>query len=57
MGHVNANTVVRQFKKSFDEATLNALGKATRLCRREREATPSRLMLSLLQAFAGERLG
>jgi len=57
VGQMNASTVVRQFKRSFDEKTLNALGKATRLCRREREATPYRLMLSLLQAFAGARLG
>jgi len=54
---MNASTVVRQFKRSFDEKMLNALGKASRLCRREREATSYRLTLSLLQAFAGARLG
>lgn len=53
---MNANTVVRQFKRSFEESRLNALGKATRLCRRERDATPYRLMMSLLQAFAGSRV-
>ena len=53
---MNASTMVRKFKQSFDEKALNALGKATRLCRRERDATPFRLMLSLLQAFGCGRL-
>jgi hypothetical protein len=44
--------VTRQFKRTFDEASLNELGKATRLCRREREATPYRLMLALVESFA-----
>lgn len=53
---MNASSMVKKFKQSFDESTLNALGKATRLCRRERDATPFRLMLSLLQAFGCARL-
>lgn len=53
---MNASMMVKKFKQSFDERTLNALGKATRLCRREREATPFRLMVSLLQAFGCGRL-
>ncbi len=56
MGHVNATTVARQFKRCFDEQSLNELGKATRLCRREREATPYRLMLSLIESFAAGSL-
>lgn len=52
MGHIDASTVVKQFKRTFDESSLNELGKATRLCRRERDATPYRLMLALIQAFA-----
>jgi hypothetical protein len=44
--------VTRQFKRTLDESTLNAMGKATRLCRREREVTPWRLMVSLIEAFA-----
>ena len=48
--------MVRQFKLTFDEASLNELGKATRLCRREREATPYRLMLTLVEAFASGSL-
>jgi len=49
---IEASTVSRQFKRSFDEGSLNELGKATRLCRRERDATPYRLMLTLVEAFA-----
>lgn len=56
MGRINANTVVRQFKRIFDEASLNELGKATRLCRRERQATPYRMMLALIESFAAGRL-
>lgn len=52
MGHIDASTVVKQFKRTFDESSLNELGKATRLCRRERDATPYRLMMALVQAFA-----
>ena len=37
---IDTRTVVNQFKRSFDEATLNALGKRARLCRRERVVTP-----------------
>lgn len=52
MERIEANTVTKQFKRAFDEASLNELGKATRLCRREREATPYRLMLTLIASFA-----
>ncbi len=52
MGRFDANTVTKQFKRVFAESSLNALGKATGLCRREREVTPWRLMLSLLEAFS-----
>ena len=52
MERFEISTVTRQFLRSFSEASLNELGKATRLCRREREATPFRLMLALLESFA-----
>jgi hypothetical protein len=52
MERIEASTVTKQFKRTFDEVSLNKLGKATRLCRREREATPYRLMLTLVEAFA-----
>jgi hypothetical protein len=48
--------MVRQFKRSFDESSLNELGKATRLCQREREATPYRLMVTLIEAFSSGKL-
>jgi hypothetical protein len=49
---IQASTVVRQFKRTFEEQSVNRLGKATRLCRRERVATPFRLMLALIESFA-----
>jgi hypothetical protein len=48
--------MTKQFKRTFDEASVNELGKATRLCRREREATPYRLMLTLIESFASGTL-
>lgn len=56
MERIEASTVVKQFKRTFDESSLNELGKATRLCRREREVTPWRLMLSLIEAFSSTTL-
>ena len=52
MEHMEISTVTKQFKRTFDEASLNELGKSTRLCRREREVTPYRLMLALIESFA-----
>ena len=52
MGRIEISTMVKQFKGTFDEASLNALGKATRFCRREREATPYRMLVTLVEAFA-----
>ena len=52
MGRFNASTVTRQFKRTFRERTVNEMGKAARLCQREREVTPWRLMLSLVEAFS-----
>ncbi len=37
---IDTRTVVNPFKRSFDEATLNALGKRARLSRRERVVPP-----------------
>ena len=56
MGRIDASTVTKLFKRTFDESALNELGKMTRLCRREREATPYRLMLALIQSFASGKL-
>ncbi len=51
------STMTKQFKRTFNEQALNELGKATRLCRREREATPYRPMLTLIKSFATGTLG
>jgi hypothetical protein len=45
--------MTRQFKRTFGEQTLNELGKMARFCRRERQVTPFRLALSLIESFAG----
>lgn len=49
---MRANTVTREFRRSFDEDSLNELGKATRLCQRRRDFAPFRLMLTLAEALA-----
>lgn len=49
MERIEINTVTRQFKRTFDERSLNELGKRTRLCQRERTVTPFRLALSLIR--------
>ena len=56
MGRIEASTVTKQFKRTFNESTLNAMGKAARLCQREREVTPWRLMLTLIEALSSARV-
>ena len=56
MERMKVSTVTRQFKRTFDEGTLNELGKRTRLCQRERTVTPFRLALSLIEVFASPRV-
>ncbi len=53
MERIEASTMTRQFKRTFGEQTLNELGKMVRFCRRERQVTPFRLALSLIESFAG----
>jgi len=48
----NACKMINQFKRSFNEAALNELGKLVRFCRRERVVTPQRLAVSMIEAFA-----
>jgi hypothetical protein len=43
--------MVRLFKRTFAAHALNELGKQTRLCRRERQVTPFRLALSLIECL------
>ena len=48
----HSSKVVRQFKRTFSETALNALGKSLRFCVREREVTPHRLALGLIEVLA-----
>ncbi len=52
MGHTQVSKLARQFKKMFCEPGLNALGKAIGFCKRERDITPYRLCLGLVEVFA-----
>jgi len=52
MERIKANTITRQFKRTFGQETLNELGRISRFCRRERTVTPFRLALSLIETFA-----
>ena len=52
MEQLETSTVTKQFKRSFGEAALNELGRISRFCRRERQVTPFRLALSLIESFA-----
>jgi len=56
MEHKHSTTVVRQFKRTFCKEALNQLGKAMRFCVREREVTPYRLALGLVEVFASARV-
>ena len=44
--------VTQQFKQVFSEPRLNDLGKAVGFCQRQREITPYRLVLSLLNSLS-----
>lgn len=44
--------VTRQFKQVFSESRLNELGKSVGFCHRQREVTPYRLVLSLLNGLS-----
>lgn len=52
MERSQVSTVTRQFKRSFGEETLNELGRESRFCQRERQVTPFRLALSLMESFS-----
>jgi Transposase DDE domain len=56
MAQISTRTMVNQFKCSFSETALNALGKRVKLCRRERIITPHRLALAMVEAFATAEL-
>ncbi len=48
--------LAKQFKKTFCEAGLNALGKAVGFCKRRRDITPYRLCLGLVEVFAAGKV-
>ena len=52
MEQSKASTAVRQFKRTFGEESLNDLGRMCRLCHREREVTPFRLAISMIESFS-----
>ena len=56
MERMEINTIIEQFKRTFDEHALNDLGKRTQLCQRERTVTPYRLALSLIEVFGAGRV-
>ncbi len=56
MGHTQVSKLTRQFKKTFCEAGLNALGKAVGFCKRKRDITPYRLCLGLVEVFAAGKV-
>jgi hypothetical protein len=53
MEHHQISMVSRQLKRTLDKEALNDLGRATRFCRRERDITPFRSAVSLIESFAG----
>jgi len=53
MEHHQINMVSRRLKRVLGKRALNDLGRATRFCRREREITPFRLAVSLIESFSG----
>jgi hypothetical protein len=56
MERKHISTVARQFKRTFSQQALNGLGKSIRFCMREREITPYRLALGLIEVFARARV-
>ena len=56
MGHARVSKLVKQFKRTFSEPALNALGKAVGFCKRKRDITPYRLCLGLIEVFADSKV-
>ncbi len=48
--------LAKQFKGLFAASVLNAMGKAVGSCKCEREITPYRLCLELIEVFAAGRI-
>ncbi len=56
MEPLNINKLTQQLKQILSEEILNKLGKQTRFCKREREISPFRLTLGLVEAFACKKI-
>src|SRR5947208_16609630 len=56
MDHGQLSMVADKFQWVFSESLLNACGKDTKFCRRERTITPFRLGLALTAACASQRV-
>ena len=56
MDHGQLSMVADKFQWVFSEALLNACGKETRFCRRERIITPFRLGLALVATSASQHV-
>src|SRR5437588_6272470 len=56
MDHGQLSMVADKFQWVFSESLLNACGKDTKFCRRERTITPFRLGLALTAACASQRI-
>ena len=56
MGQMNINKLGKQFKQVFSEKTLNCLRKKIGFCKRERDISPFRLALGLLETLANTKV-
>ena len=56
MEYKHVSRISKQFKKSFSEDGLNALGRAVRFCLRERAITPFRLATGLIEVLADPKV-
>ncbi|MCP4988795.1 MAG: hypothetical protein GY928_22910, partial [Colwellia sp.] len=52
MGQLNINKMSKQIKQLFSKDSINSLGKKVRFCKRERDISPFRLALGLLETLA-----
>ncbi len=52
MGQLNINKMSKQFKQLFPKESINELGKKVYFCKRERDISPFRLALGLLETLA-----
>ncbi len=56
MEKIQATKLAKQLKRTFCEPALNALGKRVGFCKREREITPYRLCLGLVEVMGQSKI-